>query len=128
MRIGTLSLLAVAALISLALVAGCGGDNNHPQPPGDTGTVTGELYGAVGGQFSPLGNQTVAINGHSAQTQADTGRFTITDVSPGNFVIAVNADPAFGEVLNPQRLHGTVGAGGSQDVGRILLGLRPPPP
>jgi hypothetical protein len=128
MRSGTLSIVVVLALFSFALVAGCGGGDNGHQPPGNTGTVSGELYGAIGGQFLPLGNQTMKIGSRTAQTQVGTGGFAITEAPAGDFTIEVQADPEFGQVLNPEKLSGHLAAGGSVDVGRILLGQKPPPP
>jgi hypothetical protein len=126
MRIGSLSLLALLVLVGVIALSGCGGGDGGGN--GNGGTVTGEVYGAVGGSFVPLGGQVVAIGSHTATSQTGTGRFTITGVPAGDFTIEVRADPGFGEVLNPERLEGTVVAGGAEDVGRILLGERPPEP
>jgi hypothetical protein len=126
MRIGTLSILALVAIVCLALLPGCGGGGNGSSKT--TGTVTGEVYGAVGGAFVPLGGQTVTIGARTATTQTGTGRFVISGVTPGAFVAQVHADAGYGNVLNPERLQGTVTAGGSRDIGRILLGESPPDP
>ncbi len=128
MRNGILSIMVVLALIGLAFAAGCGGGNDNGPPSGNTGTVSGQLYAAIGGQFLPLGNQTMKIGSRSTQTQVDTGGFVITEVPSGAFTIEVLADPAYGDVLNPEKLTGHLVAGGSVDVGRILLGQSPPKP
>jgi len=127
MRIVTLSIMALVALVALALLPGCG-DNNGNNNQGTTGTVTGEVYGAVGGAFVPLGGQQVTIGSHTTMTLAGTGRFVITGVTPGPFDVQVTADPGYGKVLNEDKLHSTVTAGGSRDIGRILLGDKPPDP
>ncbi len=103
-------LVLVAILVAcLVLLIGCGGSGNGGDR-GNAGIVTGEIYAAVGGSFTPLGGQTAAVGASSAQSVAGTGRFTITGVSPGAFTVAVTPQPGFGEVLNPDILDGTVSA------------------
>jgi len=128
MRTGTLPILAFVAMVCLALLVGCGDNNGNNNQNATTGMVTGEVYGAVGGAFVPLGGQQVSIGGRTTMTLAGTGRFVITQVPPGPFVVQVTADPGYGVVLNPEKLQGTVTAGGSRDIGRLLLGQKPPDP
>jgi predicted small lipoprotein YifL len=127
MRIGT-SLMAVALLVSLAVLVGCGGDGANNVPPANTTTVTGEVYGSNGGPFVPLGGQQVAIGNRTDTSDAGTGRFAITGIPAGNFTVVVTPLPGFGEVLNPDILTGTVAADQSVDIGRVLLGSFPPDP
>ncbi len=126
MRIGTLFIVALVATVCLGFAGGCGGGGAGNNV--NTGTVTGEIYGAAGGAFIPLGGQTVTIGSRVAATQAGTGRFVLTGISPGAFTVEVHADAGYGEVLNPENLQGTVVGGGSKDIGRILLGEAPPNP
>jgi len=128
MKIGT-SLLLVVTLVCLGVLVGCG-DGGNNVGPGPTGaTVTGEIYGRSGGTFVPLGGQTAAIGNRTAVSQPGTGRFTITGVPVGNFTVVVTPQPGYGEVLNPGILSGTVAAvGQTVDIGRVLLGSRPPDP
>jgi len=121
-----LVLMAVSVLI-LVCVWGCGGGNGGNQQ-GNAGTVTGEIFAAVGGSFVALGGQTVAVGASTAVSQAGTGRFTITGVDPGAFAVVVTPQPGFGTVLNPAILAGNVAAGQTADIGRVLLGQRPPDP
>jgi hypothetical protein len=130
MKIGTALLLAVVVLCVVGL-AGCGGGDGGGNPPGPTGgTVTGEVYARSGGDFVPLGGQRVSIRGRNITTTSDavTGRFALTGVPQGPFVVDVTPTPGFGEVLNPEILDGTVAEGQTVDVGRVLLGERPPAP
>ena len=127
MKIGT-GLLLVVTLVALAALVGCG-DNANVVPPGPTGgTVTGEVYGRSGGTFVALGGQTAAIGNRSATSQPGTGRFSITGVPAGAFTVVVTPQPGYGEVLNPEILKGTVAVGQTADIGRVLLGQRPPDP
>lgn len=128
MRIGTWFLLALT-IVGLVMVVGCGGGdggNGGPAPQG--GTVTGEVYGRSGGSFVPLGGQRVSIGNRTTTTQPGTGRFVITGVPAGPFVVTVTPQPGFGEVLNPNILRGNVTVGQTVDIGRVLLGQRPPDP
>ncbi len=122
-----LVLVAVSVLM-LDGVWGCGGSNGANNQQGNAGTVTGEIFAAVGGAFVALGGQTVAIGTSTATSQAGTGRFTITGVAPGAFAVVVTPQPGFGTVLNPAILAGNVAAGQTVDIGRVLLGQRPPDP
>jgi hypothetical protein len=129
MKIGT-GLLLVVTLVCLAVLAGCGDSANNVIPPGPTGgTVTGEVYGRSGGSFVALGGQTVAIGSRTTTSQPGTGRFAINNVPIGAFTVVVSPQAGYGEVLNPEILKGTVGAiGQTVDIGRVLLGQRPPDP
>jgi len=127
MKIGTRLVWGLAVVCLIGLV-GCGGDgaNNVPGPTG--GTVTGEIYGRLGGTFVPLGGQTASIGARTDQSDAVTGRFAITGVTPGAFAVVVTPQAGFGEVLNPGILDGRVNEGQTVDIGRVLLGERPPDP
>jgi hypothetical protein len=127
MKIG-MGLACGVILVALVGLAGCGGNGNN-NPPGPTGgTVTGEIYGRLGGTFVPLGGQTVSVGARTTASDAATGRFTLTGVTPGPFTVVVTPEPGFGEVLNPEILGGTVAEGATRDIGRVLLGERPPDP
>ena len=118
-------IIALAAALAVSTLCGCGGDGGGG---GGGGTVTGEVYGSLGGSFVPLGGQGVAIGSRTAVSQPTTGRFTITGVPAGPFTIVVTPQQGFGEVLNEDVLDGTALSGQPVDVGRILLGQRPPDP
>ncbi len=128
MRSSICLVLTVAVVLALPVVCGCGGgDDNRPQPT-TGGTVTGEIYGSLGGSFVPLGGQQAAIGTRTALSQAGTGRFTITGVPAGGFTVVITPQPGYGVVLNPSILNGTVAASQTVDIGRVLLGSRPPDP
>jgi hypothetical protein len=129
MRIGTWLLVAVA-VVCLTVLAGCGGGDNNGggKPPAVGGTVTGEIYARSGGTFVALGGQTASIGTRTATSQPGTGRFTITNVPAGAFTVVITPQPGFGEVLNSDILDGTVAVGQTVDIGRVLLGQKPPNP
>jgi len=127
MKLGTWLLLAVT-LVCLVGFLGCGGGEGGNGNGGNETAVTGEIYGRSGGTFVPLGGQGVAIGNDDATSEPNTGRFEITGVSPGPFVVAVTPLPGFGEVLNPEVLDGVAINGQTVDIGRVLLGQRPPDP
>ena len=77
--------------------------------------MTGEIYGSVGGGFVALGGQQASIGGQTATSQPGTGRFTITGVTPGAFTVVITPQPGYG-------------VGQTGDIGRVLLGARPPDP
>jgi hypothetical protein len=127
MRVWTRFVVAALAILCLAVLCGCGGDGGQ-RNGGGGGTVTGEIYGAVGGAFVPLGGQQASVGTQVATSQPGTGRFTITNVTPGAFVVVITPQPGYGQVLNPNILNGTVAAGQTVDIGRVLLGQLPPNP
>ena len=127
MRIGICILLA-AAIVCLVVLAGCGGGNNGNNPPANTGTVTGEIYSRRGGGFVALGGQQAAIGSHVGVSRVGDGRFVIPDVPPGSYTVDVRPEPGYGVVLNPDILKVTVTKDQPSDIGRVLLGLRPPTP
>lgn len=128
MRSGICLVVALAIALSLPVVLGCGGDDNGGNGGGGGATVTGEIYGSVGGGFVALGGQQASIGGQTATSQPGTGRFTITGVTPGAFTVVITPQPGYGVVLNPGILTGQVAAGQTWDIGRVLLGARPPDP
>jgi len=128
MRIGTGLVWGIILVCVIGLV-GCGGGDGNGGNNGPTGgTVTGEVYGRSGGTFVPLGGQTVSIGNRTTTSDGTTGRFTLTGVPPGNFTVVVTPQAGYGEVLNPEILDGTVAEGQTVDIGRVLLGERPPDP
>jgi len=127
MKLGTWLLLAVTLMCLVGLVS-CGGGEGGNGNGGIETAVTGEIYGRSGGTFVPLGGQGVAIGNRTATSQANTGRFTITGIPAGPFVVVVTPLPGFGEVLNPEVLAGVAVNGQTVDIGRVLLGQRPPDP
>ena len=127
MKLGTSLLLAVAVTCVVAL-SGCGGNGGGNQQPANTGTVTGEIYGRQGGQFVPLGGQLASIGNRTATSQPGTGRFAITQVPAGAFTVVITPQAGYGEVLNDDILDGVVGVNQTVDIGRVLLGERPPDP
>ena len=128
MRSGIWLVLAFASVLSLSVVCGCGGGDNGGGQDGGGGTVTGEIYGSLGGGFVPLGGQQAAIGARTAVSQAGTGRFSITGVPSGPFTVVITPQPGYGVVLNPGILSGQATAGQTVDIGRVLLGSRPPDP
>lgn len=129
MRSSICLVLALAMVLTLSVVCGCGGDGNGGNGNGTGGgTVTGEIYGSLGGGFVPLGGQGAAIGNRTATSQAGTGRFTINGVPAGAFTVVITPQPGYGVVLNPGILGGTVADGQTVDIGRVLLGSRPPDP
>jgi hypothetical protein len=123
-----LVLATVAALGLSMAVAGCGGgDGGGNGGVRGGGTVTGEIYAASGGTFVAIGGQTLSIGNRTATSQPGTGRFTISGVPAGAFTVVVTPS-GFGSVLNPDILEGVAVADQTVDIGRILLGQRPPEP
>lgn len=129
MRSSICLVLALTTVLALSVVYGCGGGDGDGNGNGQAGgTVTGEIYGSLGGDFVPLGGQQAAIGSRTATSQAGTGRFTITGVPAGAFAVVVTPQAGYGVVLNPGILNGTVAVGQTVDIGRVLLGSRPPDP
>jgi hypothetical protein len=131
MRTSIRLVLALTMVLALSVVVGCGGGDGNGNGNGNGqggSTVTGEIYGSLGGDFVPLGGQQAAIGNRTATSQAGTGRFTITGVPAGGFTVVVTPQAGYGVVLNPGILNGTVAAGQTVDIGRVLLGSRPPDP
>ncbi|MGQ9729631.1 MAG: hypothetical protein ACUVX8_00015 [Candidatus Zipacnadales bacterium] len=127
MRIGSWMFLAAVAVMAMFL-NGCGGGDGGPAPPPTGGTVTGEIYGRAGGTFVPLGGQQVSIGNRTDISDPNTGEFRITGVPAGAFTVVVTPQAGYGEVLNPEILSGTVRDGQTVNIGRVLLGARPPDP
>jgi hypothetical protein len=128
MKTGTALIWAVIVVCLTGMIGCGGGDGNNP-PDETGGTVTGEVYGRSGGTFVPLGGQTVSIGNESTLTSASTGRFTLSGIPVGAFTVVVTPQAGYGDVLNPEILDGRVRAeGDTVDIGRVLLGERPPDP
>jgi len=127
MKIGT-ALVWGGVIVCLAALAGCGDSGNNVNPGPTGGTVTGEIYGRLGGTFVPLGGQTVSVGNRTDTSDGTTGRFAITGVPPGDFAVVVTPQAGYGDVLNPDILDGRVNEGQTVDIGRVLLGEKPPDP
>ena len=109
--------ITVVAIAAIAVV-GCGGGGD-PEPPADTGSITGTILHA--GTELPLGGIDVAAGGVTATTNAN-GQFTLSNVPAGTHVLTVTPPPDRDLALPPQEpIVVQVQKGQTTDLGLPIL-------